>query len=58
MSQLVNSASLASSLAPVEPHVFDSRLLNKESLYVGHGLSRGAAVTRCVDVQCAKQLHS
>lgn len=37
---------LSSSLAPIEPHGFDPRLLDKEALCIGSGISRGASLTR------------
>ncbi|CAM9204931.1 unnamed protein product [Ectocarpus sp. 4 AP-2014] len=38
-------AALSSSLAPIEPHGFDPRLLDKEALCIGSGISRGASLT-------------
>lgn len=40
------SGALLNSLAPIEPHGFDPHLLDKESLCVGSGISRGPAITR------------
>eukprot|EP00904_Undaria_pinnatifida_P010266 jgi/Undpi1/636/HiC_scaffold_10.g04100.m1 len=40
-----SGGALLNSLAPIEPHAFDPRLHDTESLCVGSGISRGAAIT-------------
>ncbi|CAM9285230.1 unnamed protein product [Ectocarpus sp. 8 AP-2014] len=48
---------LSSSLAPIEPHGFDPRLLDKEALCIGSGISRGASLTSQAAALRQKQLQ-
>ncbi|CAM9732053.1 unnamed protein product, partial [Hapterophycus canaliculatus] len=51
------AAALSSSLAPLEPHGFHPRLLDKEALCVAGGISRGASLTSHATAVRQKQLQ-